>query len=143
MEEIKEMFQEIKAKLEAMDTKIEKVTKELDGVKQENIYLRAKITQQDKRIEILEKNSRMNNLIIKGVEEKENEIIEETKENVKNIIEAMGVKIEIDSDLLEIRRIGKYNKEKERPIITKLMRHKKKMEILIKTKTNRNEHMDR
>ncbi|KAF5283696.1 hypothetical protein FQA39_LY17244 [Lamprigera yunnana] len=75
MEEIKEMFQEIKAKLDAMDTKIEKVAKELDGVKQENIYLTAKITQQDRRIEILEKNSRMNNSITEGLEEKENEKI--------------------------------------------------------------------
>lgn len=81
-------------------------------------------------MESLEKQIRRKNLIIKGIvdEEKEEELI--TKEKVEAVLSKMGIKIEIESETEEIRRIGKYIEGRARPVIIKLMKFNKKIEIL-------------
>lgn len=130
MEKIEVILQRIENKLTEMDEKLERVTEELRTVKTENIELKDKITKQEQRMESLEKQIRRKNLIIKGIidEEKEEESI--TKEKIEIILNKMGIKIDVENETEEIRRIGKFNEGRARPVIIKLMRYNKKIEIL-------------
>ncbi|KAF5286921.1 hypothetical protein FQA39_LY00454 [Lamprigera yunnana] len=74
MEEIKEMLAQIQEKLSRVEEKLDKNTE-----------------QQDERIALIEGEIRKNKVIIKEVEDKEEEKPEEGKEKVRRIFEKMGL----------------------------------------------------
>ncbi|CAH1107522.1 unnamed protein product [Psylliodes chrysocephalus] len=75
------------------------------------------------------------NIIIKGIEDEEQENEKETKDKICIILQEMGVKIAVKEDIDEVRRMGKYNIERKRPIIVKLNRKSTRTMILQKTRS--------
>lgn len=134
MEEIKEMFKQIKEKIDNMDKKLENVIKENEALKKENAYLREQNTEQEERLEHLEREIRKNNIIIKGIQDKENEHYQETQKHIQTIMQKLGVEVDLDVNIEEIRRVGRYTISRNRPILVKLIRYDKTLEILRKSK---------
>lgn len=134
MDEVKEMFQQIKSKLDMMDGKLEILNKEMKELKQENAELKAKTEKQEQRMEILEREIRRKNLVIKGICDDENEEKIKTEMKVETMLQKIGVKIDQKTDIDEVRRIGRYQTETKRPILLKLMKESKRTEILSKAK---------
>lgn len=130
MEKIEEMFQKIQDKLQGMDTKLEQITSELGAIKQENLQLKEQAVKQGKRIEFIEREIRKKNLVMQGVEEEVGEEESETTEKIITVLKKIGTEIDKDKDLEEAKRIGIYKAGGSRPIIIKLVKHSKKMEIL-------------
>lgn len=133
MERIEEMFGQIQGNMQAMDSKMDLIMKQMDNLKLENKQLKEQVVSQELKIKTLEREVRRKNLIIKGVQEGEREEVAETMEKVIEIIESMGVKLEPTRDIDEARRLGHPAKEKKRPILLKLTTEIKKREILMKT----------
>jgi hypothetical protein len=127
------MFAQINATLQTMDSKLEKLILENEHIKEENKNLKETLEKQDRKIASLERETKKKNLIIKGVIEKENESREETLQTTIGIVEKLGVKINKEMEVDEVRRIGRYNTKGERPILLKLTTGNKKAEILSKS----------
>ena len=102
--------------------------------RKENLLLKESIKEQDSRFELLEKEIRKNNIIIQGVVDENDEKEENVTEKVQNILTKMGVKVDVEMDASEIRRIGTYKPNRNRPILVKLQKWKTKMEIYKLTK---------
>lgn len=134
MERIEKMFEQIDGNLQLMNTKLDSVVLEMKKIKEENTELKARIAKQEGRIGSLEREIRKKNLIIKGIEEKENENENEAHDKVTSIIQKIGVNINPD-DIDIAKRIGKYNKQKKRPVLIKLTKESTKLEILKNAKT--------
>jgi predicted nucleic acid-binding Zn-ribbon protein len=71
VEEIRNMFCQIDAKITTVDKKIEKDAEEMKYLRQENERLERKIKEQDERLKMVEKEIRRNNLIIQRVADQE------------------------------------------------------------------------
>lgn len=130
MERIEKMFQQIEMNMKQMNDKFDAFTLEMNQMKDENKKLKEKVAQQEGRITYLERETRKNNIIIKGVVDEENENTNKTEEKVANIIQKIGTDINVKEDLEQTRRIGKYIKDKKRPILVKVIRGNKKVQIL-------------
>ena len=103
--------------LKKIATSAESMQEKCDRIERENIELKNKLVQ-------LEDKSLENNLIIQGVEESEWEQIEETTSKVRKVIvDALPYskkkdRYEASRKILlhKVRRIGRYNSQKSRPI---------------------------
>lgn len=133
MSKIEEMFRHISNNMQAMDDKLTAVVQELKSMKTENTMLKRVVEKQEEKIVSLEREIRRRNLIIKGVDEGEDEEIEETRERTVRVIQSIGVKISPEADIDEIRRMGRPKEGSIRPIILKLRTAIKKTEIMRKT----------
>ena len=100
----------------------------------ENQKLKDIINEQDGRIEMLEREIRKNNIVIQGVVDKDEEGPEEVKEKVQGLLAQMGVEIDAEKEIMEIVRLGKFKIGKKRPILVKLQKWSKKLEIVRQTK---------
>lgn len=134
MEEIKEMFESISGKLQTMDGKLSEVIEELKDIKLENEVMKKQIKNQETKIASLEREVRRRNLVFKGVPEKEKEGIEETMENTVKICQSLGVNVNPAIDIDEVRRLGRPEAGKQRPILLKVTTTNRKREILKKAK---------
>lgn len=105
-----------------MDEKLEPIIKENEALKEEIEHLRSKLN-------MLDGNSRRNNLILHGVEENETstgELLENTTEIIKEVIGNIG-----KNDINRIHRIGKKQIiGKSRPILISLTTNWKRNDIL-------------
>lgn len=128
------MFEVINRNMQAMDGKLTQVIEELKKTKQENIQLRERVEKQEGKIESLEREIRKKNLVLRGVEENEREGSGETVDKVAQVVKAMGVGMEVQQDIDEVRRIGKPRDGVIRPILLKLTTINKKWEILGQSK---------
>lgn len=131
---IEKMFSEIKIKLAEMDVKLENNSKEMKRILMENQCMKTVIKEQDERIDVLEKEIKRRNIIIKGIVDGEEESEVELKDKVMEVMNKMGVKLKINEDIDEMKRIGKFAKNSNRPIIVKMLRIKTKIEVLKATK---------
>lgn len=107
-------------------TNISKLQNEMESLKNENRQLKEEIYNNTDAILDSKCRSMRDNLLIHGIDENKNEECEET---VRNFLET---KLGIDTKCVEIERshrIGKYQKEKKRPIVTKFLRFKDKENI--------------
>lgn len=129
MEKLEGMFQQINTRLQQIDGKLESLVIELTTVKQENTKLKEQNAKQEIRIAALERVTRKKNLVIKGVTEDENESFEETEKKIETLLRKIGVDMNTDTDVDEIRRIGIHKAGKSRPIIMKLTKEKQKTDI--------------
>ncbi|KAK4880782.1 hypothetical protein RN001_008928 [Aquatica leii] len=84
MERIEEMFASINNNTKQTNEKLDKLIQELNQVKEENTKLTKKVEEQNERIEMLEREIRGKNLIIKGIKEDINECEEVTREKILN-----------------------------------------------------------
>lgn len=143
---MEELMKGIQDKLDRMDkrserieTKIDTFQKELQNVKQENIRLKeenkelcTKITEQENRIEILERESRKKKIIVKGIQETEEESELILKEKIRKMLQKIEIPINMETETWEVRRIGRIFQDRKtpRPIIIEFASWNKKMEVL-------------
>ena len=116
--------------MRAMDSKLERLINEMISIKQENSELKVKVIKQDKKIEPLEREIKRKNIIIKGVVDEESETTKETIVKATRILQKMGIRIDAAMDIDDMRRIGKYREQRNRPILMKLVTGITKMEII-------------
>lgn len=129
MDKIAEMFQQIDGNMRQMNCKLDMLVLEMKQIKDENKKLKSKVEEQEEKIERLERTIRSKNIIIKGINEEERENQNTIKERVNLVMQKMGVNVEMEKDIDEIARIGKYTPGRKRPIMVKLLRESTKSEI--------------
>lgn len=134
MEKVEKMFEQIDANMKSIDLKLDSVMLELRQVKGENRRLKERVDEQGEKINSLEREVRKKNLIIKGILDKEDEKEGETRDKVSAVIQKIGVNFDTKEDLDEVRRIGKYNPQKKRPVLIKLTKEATRVRILRNTK---------
>lgn len=122
MRKMMEMLKEIK-------DEISKVRNDVALFKIENTKLQERVQIQEKQIEYLEREAKKKNLIIKGIKDTERETYIKREEEIVKLMKTIGVKMGTDSIDMTYR-IGRFNPEKERPIVVKLTYEKSKYEIL-------------
>lgn len=132
MRRIENMFEVISEKLVTMDGKLEQIMKENEGIKHENAKLKNHVMAQDRKIVWLEREIRRKNIVIRGVEDKDKEKGEETMCEMITVIQKLGVQINKE-EIDEVKRIGSYKEDRQRPILAKLTSGNKKWEILNNT----------
>lgn len=135
------MFTTITNTLQTMDNKLEKLIAENDQIKQENRKLKEIVEKQENKIAALERETRRKNLIIKGVPDDGKENWEETIKTTMKIIEKIGVNVTKEADIDEAKRVGRYRRNGQRPILLKLTTGNKKAEILSKSKELKGSNM--
>lgn len=106
---------------ENIDKKFEHMNKQIEKINQTN-------DDQEKRITLLEKQIRVRNLIFFGVDEGEKSY-EELEGKVIAIISKLGIKC-CRNELEIVRRMGKQNEGKVRPINVTLTTYGKKISIM-------------
>lgn len=134
MERIEKMFGQIDANMKSIDLKLDCVMLEMKQVKEENKRLKEKVDDQGERIINLEREVRKRNLVMRGILDKEGEKEGETRDKVSAVMQKIGVNFDIKEELDEVRRIGKYNPQKKRPVLIKLTREATRARILRNTK---------
>lgn len=94
--------------MEALNEKLETITKE-------NNILKLKVLELEQKLNVMDKNNRKNNLVFFGVKEaekSENELVKCIREII------IDMKVQIDSqEISHAFRIGRWNKDKNRPIV--------------------------
>lgn len=130
MDKIASMFQQIDGNMRQMNNKLDVLMTEMKQIKDENKKLKKKVEEQESRIGRLERAVRSKNIVIKGIEEEESENENSIKEKVNRIIHKIGINVETERDIDEIRRIGRKETGKKRPTLVKLMRESTRSEIL-------------
>ncbi|KAK9738120.1 hypothetical protein QE152_g10146 [Popillia japonica] len=93
------MFGEISLKLTNMEEKLSKNTEVIERLKTENSELKSKIEVQEKRLEIVEKQIRRNNIVIQGIEDGGNDNV---KDKVKELFTRIGADVKIEKDITEL-----------------------------------------
>ncbi|KAK5644937.1 hypothetical protein RI129_006237 [Pyrocoelia pectoralis] len=106
------------------------ISTDINAMKQENKQLKEKIEMQDKRIEFLEREGRKKNLVIMGVADKEGEGEKEMLDKITLLMSNIGVEMDKEIELEDYIRLGKFREAGTRPILIKLRKFSKKMEIL-------------
>lgn len=127
----------IEQKIDNINVELRSLQSENQDRRRENEQLRETINRQNKKIEMLEREMKRKNLIIFGVVEEEGENMEVRQRKIKEVVNRTGIEIEPKEDIAEIRRIGRREKDKERPLIVELMREDKKSEIIKSTRNLR------
>lgn len=138
MEGVEELLKLISNRLDGIDEKLGKIVTDMNTIKLENKQLKEKVEKQDKRIEALEKEARKKNLVLKGVFDEEAEEQGELLEKIAVVMNNVGVEWEIERDLEDYIRLGKYREDGTRPILVKLSKYNKKIEILKQAKNLKN-----
>lgn len=83
---------------------------------------------------MLEREIIKKNLIVKGIEDEEDENEIESQTKIEKLIQNLRIKFNSEADMEEVRRVGKYRSETKRPILIKLVTEKKRNEILSQAK---------
>lgn len=115
--------------IELTNTILDRMEEKLKPVLEENKILKLKVESMEKKVERLEKDKKRNNILIHGLEEKENSTLDLII-NIKNcFLKELDITLE-DYDINKIHRIGKKNNEKPRPTLLSLVSEWKKNEIM-------------
>ncbi|CAG4989728.1 unnamed protein product [Colias eurytheme] len=116
--------------VELTNTIMEKIDDKLKPILEENKILKNKVENLEKRVGNLEREKKMNNIIIHGLKEDEKSI-QDLLNNVKrHFLDELNFTLE-DRDVNKIYRIGKGNNDnKPRPIVLSLVSGWRKSEIM-------------
>ena len=123
LDEIRSLKDEVKA-MAGIKQKVDELSERLDQA-----YYNI-ITQQQS----LDKKERRNNLIITGVSEEVDAIGNTDVEKVQNVIKATGYQLTSDPASWEIKRLGRENERKKRPLLVVVGDGHQRNEILRKAK---------
>lgn len=126
LDEIRSLKDEVKA-MAGIKQKVDVLSERLDQAF--NI-----ITQQQLFLESLDNKERRNNLIITGVSEEVDAIGSTDVEKVQNVIAATGYQLTSDPASWEIKRLGRENEQKKRPLLVVVGDGHQRNEILRKAK---------
>lgn len=145
---MQELLEEIREKLGKLEERGERVEKKIDDFKsdltrirteneklrKENQIIKQNMLEQDRKIEEMEREIRKRNIIIHGVEEQGEESELQLKEKVRVILRDIGIIMNMEEEVKEVRRIGKRQERKCRPIKIEVGSWNKKIEVLKATK---------
>lgn len=120
----------IEQKLDNIHSQLQILKKENQALKNENYLLREATKKLETRVIQIEKDSRRENLIINGIEEEVRENAEQLNDKVREVLKRVNTNINVESDVIESRRIGDRNKLRNRPILLKVKTWDKKLDIL-------------
>lgn len=134
LERMEERDERMERKIDAFQNELSKINRENKQLKSENQQLKQRITTQEKRMEEIEREIRKRRIIIHGIKEQDEEKDIQVKEKVRTVLRDMEIKIVMEEEITEIRRIGNQQIGKVRPILLELRNWSKKMEILKATK---------
>lgn len=134
MDEILLALGEINKKLDTLNAKYDAKEKEIEYLKNENKVLHQKMVMQEQRIQQLEKQYREKKIIVHGIKEEMQEHFGVLKVKVMKVMEKIGVDKSKEKDIVEIRRIGKKEEGKERPLQVEVTTMEMKREIFKKKK---------
>lgn len=135
---MEELLKKINDRLDDIDKKLGQIATDTNAIKQENKQLKEKIEDQDRRIEFLEREVRKKNLVITGVTDEEAEGEKEMLDKVALVMNNIEVGMDEERDLEDCIRLGRYKEAGTRPILIKLRKFSKKMEILKQAKNLKN-----
>lgn len=123
--------------IKEQSNKMDDLLKTIDELKQENVNLKAKVTNLESRLEDVEQYSRLNTIEIFGVPEAKNE---DTYEVVRKICVALDLNLARESiDVCHrLGRPGSRSDGRPRGIIAKFVRREDKTKVLAKRKVKRN-----
>lgn len=124
-------------KIDNINIELMKLQSENQERKRENDQLREIVNIQNKKIEMLERDLKRKNLVIFGIDEEEGEGLEIRQRKIKEVVSRTGVEIEPKEDIAEIRRVGRRENGKDRPLIVELIKGDKKNEIIRSTRNLR------
>lgn len=130
MERVEKMFGQIDANMKSINQKLDSVMQEIKHMKEDNKRLKERVDEQEERINNLEREVRKKNLIIRGITDEEGEKESDTGDKVNVIMQKIGVNFDPKDDMDEVRRIGKFNPQKKRPVLIKLTREATRARIL-------------
>ncbi|XP_052739952.1 uncharacterized protein LOC128198449 [Bicyclus anynana] len=143
-EQFQLLFDKMKMEMQNQTTELsniilEKMDEKLKPVLEENKILKLKVENLERKVELLERDRKNNNIIIHGLPEKEQSIVD----LINNIKECFSYELNINienNEINKIYRIGKKNNnEKPRPTLlslvsgwkkTEIMKNKKKLQVL-------------
>ncbi|CAH2096958.1 unnamed protein product [Euphydryas editha] len=111
------------------NTIMEKIEEKLKPILEENRILKIKIENLEKKVEYLERDKKINNIIIHGLKEDEKSIPELLNKVKKHFSDELNFTLE-DWEVNKIYRIGKANDNKPRPTVLALVCGWKKSEIM-------------
>ena len=121
-------FDKIEHKLESVASKMENTIEEQTKMKAENKKLTKQVKDLEDKVSYLEGQSKRNNLLFHGVPERKDETWEECEVAVRKILEEkLGMEeawSESDIEIERAHRVGKFTKDKIRPIVVKFANFK-------------------
>lgn len=119
----------INGKLDQILNRLEQVEEASSRLEQEAVLMREKIERLEVKNDYLENQSRRNNLVFIGVDEKSSETWDECKSVlIETVRRETGVVLD-EMDIERAHRIGSGNK-KPRPLIAKFLHFKKREDVL-------------
>lgn len=137
-EELKNEIKEVKGRMTNLERENDEIKNEVSILWNENEHLKA-------RIHHLEEYSRIDNVVIHGIKEEENETEEELIEQIEEIGKSLGVQIQL-SDIKVAHRLPTSKKEnRHRPVIVRMNNRMKKEKLIQRSKECRlqNIYIDR
>lgn len=124
-----------KQTIELSNTILDKMDEKLKPVIEENRILKTKVGDLERKVELLEREKKSNNIIIHGIVEREQTTPDLIKSIKQSFLDELGITIE-NYEINKIYRIGQTNKNgKPRPTLLSLVSGWKKTEIM-KNKKN-------
>lgn len=115
---------------ELTNTILDKMEEKLKPVLEANQIMKMKVEKLEKKVELLERDKKSNNIIVHGLAEKEQSTLDLIECIAKCFLDELGIPIK-NYEINKIYRIGKgNNKEKPRPILLSLVSGWKKTEIM-------------
>ncbi|KAJ8724729.1 hypothetical protein PYW07_015687 [Mythimna separata] len=133
--QFKILFDQMKIEMEKQtNTLFEKMNEKLEPLIEDNKILKFKVEMLEKKIEYLEKEKKRNNILLFGLEEKENSSFH-LLQRVQGIFKE-DLKINLEtSDVSKIYRIGLSKENKKRPVLITFADSWKRSEILKQKKS--------
>uniref|UniRef100_A0A2A4JJB3 Endonuclease-reverse transcriptase n=1 Tax=Heliothis virescens TaxID=7102 RepID=A0A2A4JJB3_HELVI len=133
-EQFQLLFDKMKIEMQSQTSELankilNKMDEKLKPVLEANQILKTKVEELEKRVELLEREKRSNNIIVHGLAETEHTTLDLTEYIGKYFLNEIGVTLE-KYEINKIYRIGQINKEKTRPILLSLVSGMKKIEIM-------------
>ena len=119
-------------KIDNIQREMRKLRKENEELREENRLMKDAAKGQLSRIEWLEREIRKRNVVLQGVEEEKNENEEQLMVKVKEVFNRMNLTVLKETDIMEMRRIGKEREGFKRPVLMEVRTMNMKMEILRK-----------
>lgn len=132
-EELKDEIKDIKVRLEVIEQENHEIKEEVSEARYENEILRNRIQQ-------LEEYSRIENIVIHGIEEEENETEDDLVAQIQEIGKSLGVNIE-KYDISTCHRLPTNKKESVPPTIVRMNNRHKKEKMIKRSKECRLENI--
>lgn len=129
--QFKILFDQMKIEMDKQTNSIfEKMNEKLEPLIKDNEMMKNKIETLEKKIEYLEKEKKRNNIVLFGLEEKNNSSSTELLQSVQEIFKS-DLKITLEAiEVSKIHRIGLKKENKIRPILITFANNWKRNEIL-------------